>query len=542
MMILTLQNGVAMSGVEEVYRSLSPAEFFYKYREVTGFSNPAKAVYQTVRELVENALDAADVYGILPDVKVSIKKADETQDFYKITVEDNGIGIPPNIVPSAFGKVLFSSKYILRQSRGMYGLGVKMVVLYAQMTTGRPVEVITSKAGYRRIYFFKLRIDVDKNEPVVIEAGSWRKSRDWHGTVVSVTIEGDWNRARHRVLEYLYRTAIVLPYANIVLITPENEVVYYHRIINTLPRPPVETKPHPQGADLELINNMVKNGNSKTVEQLLVENFQGIGEATAKLILTKANIDPAKSPNELTEEELLALVNTMKSYDRYRPPSPRALSPLGEEIITAGLKRAFNPEYVNAVVRRPGAYNGHPFIVEAGIAYGGKAPIGEDKPVILRYANKIPLLYDEGTDVVTDVVREDISWEHYAISFPAPLVILVHVCSTKVPFKGVGKESIADVPELRKEIKLAVMEVARGLKQYLSKKAKEEEAMRRAESVAKYVPEVARSLALILAEKEMQFTALKNSIREKLVSIVSKKTGMPISLVETVVKSVEAEA
>lgn len=531
-----------MSNINEVYRALSPAEFFYKYREVAGFSNPARAVYQTVRELVENALDATDVHGILPDIKISIKKADETQDFYKITVEDNGIGIPPNVVPNAFGKVLFSSKYALRQSRGMYGLGVKMVVLYAQMTTGRPIEVITSRVGYRRIYFFKLRIDIDKNEPVVVEAGSWRKSREWHGTIVSVTIEGDWNRARHRVLEYLYRTAIVLPYANIVLITPENEVTYYSRVVNALPRPPIETKPHPQGADLELVNNIIKSKDYKTVEQLLIGSFQGIGEATAKAILTMANINPCKSPHELTNEELLALVNAMKLYEKYRPPSPRALSPLGEEIIIAGLKRAFNPEYVNAITRKPGAYGGHPFAVEVGIAYGGNTPVGEDRPVVLRYANKIPLLYDEGTDVITEVIREDIKWENYMISFPAPLVVLVHICSTKVPFKGVGKESVADVSELRKEIRLAVMETARALKQYLLKKIKEEEAIRKAESIAKYIPEVAKSLASILAEEETQFSTMKSDIAEKLVSIVSKKTGVPVSIIESVVKSTEAEA
>ncbi|MEM1772647.1 MAG: DNA topoisomerase VI subunit B [Desulfurococcaceae archaeon] len=530
-----------MSELKEVYRAVSPAEFFYKYREIAGFANPARAIYQTIRELVENALDATDVHGIPPDVKITIRKADETQDFYQVTVEDNGIGIPPNIVPNAFGKVLFSSKYVLRQSRGMYGLGVKMVVLYAQMTTGRPVEVITSKSGYKRIYYFKLRIDVNKNEPVVIEAGSWRKTRDWHGTIVSVTIEGDWSRAKSRVLEYLHRTAIVLPYANIVMLTPENEIVYYPRIVNNMPRPPVETRPHPQGTDLEFLNSLVKNTDFKTIEELLIHSFQSMGEVTAKQILQVAGINPERKPSELSDNELLSLINAMKTYDKYKPPSSRALSPLGEEIIKAGLRRAFNPEYVDAVSRRPSAYSGHPFVVEVGIAYGGNTPIGEDKPIVLRYANKIPLLYDEATDVITEVIKEDISWDNYMISFPSPLVILVHVCSTKIPFKGVGKESIADIPELRKEIKLGIMEVTRGLKQYLSKKVKEEEARRKAEAVAKYIPEVARSLAVILAD-ENELNTLRKEIISKLTTIVAKKTGVSLDLIHGIVKSIEAEA
>ncbi|MEM2024726.1 MAG: DNA topoisomerase VI subunit B [Desulfurococcaceae archaeon] len=529
-----------MSEANEAYRAASPAEFFYKYREVAGFSNPARAIYQTVRELVENSLDATDVYGILPDIKVSMSKADEIRDFYRITIEDNGIGMPPHVVPNAFGKVLFSSKYVLKQSRGMYGLGVKMVVLYAQMTTGRPIEVTTSRAGLKRVYFFKLRIDVDRNEPVVIEAGSWRKTRDWHGTVVSVTIEGDWGRAKQRVLEYLSRTSIALPYANIVFITPESEIVYHPRITNTIPKPPVETKPHPQGVDLEFLSNIIRNKNYNSLRDLLVSSFQGIGEATAKLMLSLAKIDPNKSPHELTNDDLLTLVNTMKSYDKYRPPSAASLSPLGEQVIKAGLMRAFNPEYIDVGVRRPGSYNGHPFILEVGIAYGGNTPVSNDYPLVLRYANKIPLLYDESTDVIVQVVKEEIDWENYMIVFPSPILVLAHICSTKIPFKGVGKESIADVPEIRREVKLTIMEIARRLRSYLSRKAREEEAKRRAESIAKYIPEVARSLATILAEHEEELVKIRGDLVGKLASVVSRRTSVPMSLIEEIVKSVEA--
>lgn len=529
---------ITLSEINETYRAVSPAEFFYKYREVAGFSNPVKAIYQTIRELVENALDATDVHGILPDIKISIRKTDETRDFYTVMVEDNGIGIPPHVVPDAFGRVLFSSKYVLRQSRGMYGLGVKMVVLYAQITTGRPIEVITSRTGFKRIYFFRLRIDIDRNEPVIIEAGSWRKTREWHGTIVSVTIEGDWSRAKNKVLEYLYRTSITLPYANIVIISPENEILYYPRVLNTMPRPPIEVKPHPRGIDLEVLNSLVRNRNYNTIRELLIDSFQGIGEITASAILEKAGISPDKNPRELSDEELSSLVNTLKNYDRYRPPSPRSLSPLGREIIVTGLKRVFNPEYVDAVTRKPSTYEGHPFIIEIGLAYGGNTPVGEERPVILRYANKIPLLYDEGTDLVTEVVREEITWDNYMISFPAPIAILTHICSTKIPFKGVGKESIADIPEIRRELKLAIMEIARGLKQYLAKKTREEEARRRAEYIARYIPEIARNLATILTSPG-NTGALKKNIVKQLSIIVSKKTGVSLNVIEDIVNSIE---
>ncbi|MEM1800537.1 MAG: DNA topoisomerase VI subunit B [Desulfurococcaceae archaeon] len=527
---------LGLDEIVEKYRAISPAEFFYKYREIAGFANPARAFYQAIRELVENALDATDAHGIFPDIKISIRRVDEVQEFYKITVEDNGIGIPPDIVPHAFGKVLFSSKYVLKQTRGMYGLGVKMVVLYGQLTTGRPVEIVTSKEGYRRIYYFKLRIDINKNEPVIIERGSWRKSREWHGTIVTVTIEGDWSRAKSRILEYLHRTAIVTPYANIVAYTPENEVVYYPRIIDKLPSPPREVRPHPHGVDIEMLKQLRDLHEFKDIKEMLIRGFQSIGESTALALLREAGIEPSKSPRAISDDELLRLINVMKSFTGFRSPSHISISPLGPEIITAGLKRMFNPEFVHAVSRKPQSYSGHSFAVEAGVAYGGKTPLSEDdKPLILRYANKIPLLYDESSDVTTFVVKEDINWENYGISFPAPIAILVHVCSTKVPFKGVGKESIADVPEIRREIKLALMDILRALKTYIGKRMKEEEIKRKAEAISKYIPEVVRSLAKMLSGNDQ----MEKTLMEKLVVIVSNKTGIPVSEIQRIVSTVE---
>ncbi|MEM4889845.1 MAG: DNA topoisomerase VI subunit B, partial [Thermosphaera sp.] len=149
--------------------------------------------------------------------------------------------------------------------------------------------------------------------------------------------------------------------------------------------------------------------------------------------------------------------------------------------------------------------------------------------------NKIPLLYDESSDVTTFVVKEDINWENYGISFPAPIAILVHVCSTKVPFKGVGKESIADVPEIRREIKLALMDILRALKTYIGKKMKEEEIKRKAEAISKYIPEVVRSLAKMLSGNDQ----MEKTLMEKLVVIVSNKTGIPVSEIQRIVSTVE---
>jgi DNA topoisomerase-6 subunit B len=508
----------------EKYTSISPAEFFKRYPELAGFSNPARALYQTIRELVENALDATDVHGILPSIKILIDLVNPDKQVYKVNVEDNGIGIPPHVVPNALGRVLYSSKYVLRQTRGMYGLGVKAAVLYSQMYQDKPVEVYTSPLNSKRIYYFKLKIDVTKNEPVVLEKYSVSNDKGWHGTSVTLYLVADWQRAKSRVYEYIKKTYVVAPYAEITFRDPDGNVVYYQRLTEKLPKPPEEVKPHPYGVDIELIKYLITKLNKPVpVRDFLINEFQSIGDVTADKILELVNINKNKKVTDLTDEEISRLVEVMKKFEDFRPPSAEALSVIGSDIIELSLKKIFNPEFVAAITRKPKAYQGHPFIVEAGIAYGGAIPPSPE-PVVLRYANKIPLIYGEKSDVIWKVVSEEMDWKRYGIEEEQPpLVVMVHLCSTKVPYKSEGKESIADVEEIEKEIKLALMDVARQLKAYISEKKKEEEAKKKLITYLKYIPEVSRSLAIFVAGEKEKVPEVQNSIREQLLNLVLKK-------------------
>ena len=519
----------------ERFRGLAPSEFFYRNKEIAGFSNPVRALYQTVRELVENALDATDAHGILPTIKIVIKRESDggRENIYSVTVEDNGIGIPPNHVPQAFAQLLYSSKYVLRQTRGMFGLGAKMAVLYGQITTGRAVEVITSPINSSRVYHFKLRIDVKNNKPIILKKSSHSNGDAWHGTIVKLYLEGEWGRARSKIYEYLRRTAIIAPYAEIVFEDPDGNVLYFERNTNTMPVPPREVKPHPLGVDIEMIKMMSHTTTAKTVKEFLMREFQCVGEVTASKILSKAGIVPDLSPKKLSIEQIEKLVRAIKSLSKeIRPPRADHLSYLGKEIIKTGLKAILKPEFVEAVTRKPSVYEGHAFIVEVGIAYGG-AIKPTDKPQLLRYANKIPLLYDEGSDLSRKVV-DSIDWSYYGVSFPAPLVVLVHICSTKIPYKGVGKESIADVPEIEREISLGIKEVARKLKSYLIKKRKEIEEAEKAVTIAKYIPDVARSLSKIIEEVPPE------KIEHELLKMLNRKLkAVKISSLSDVVVSIE---
>jgi DNA topoisomerase-6 subunit B len=509
----------------EKFASISPAEFFKKNPELVGFANPARAIYQTLKELVENSLDATDVHGILPTIKIVIDLIDKEKQIYKINIEDNGIGIPPHIIPLAFGKVLYSSKYVLRQTRGMYGLGVKAAVLYSQMYQERPIEVVSSPIGSKRIYAVKLKIDIAKNEPIIYEKYSTTNLNGWHGTSVTIYIYGDWPRAKQKVYDYIKRTYLIAPYSEFIFKDPEGNVIYYPRVTDKLPKPPKEVKPHPYGVDVELIKTLIqRQTDGIRVREFLIKEFQSIGEATADKLLDISKVDPNRDVKTLTDEEIVRLSEVMKKFEDFRPPSADALSVIGEELIEIGLKKVFNPEFVVGVTRKPKAFQGHPFIVEVGLAYGGSIPLSEE-PIILRYANKVPLIYDEKSDVIWKVISE-IDWKRYGIEEETkPLVVMVHLCSTKIPFKSAGKESIAEVEEIEREIKNGIMQAGRKLKEYLHEKKKEEEIKKKLITYLKYVPEVSRSFAVILNNgiKDDKLGQLEEEIKIKLFELISKK-------------------
>ena len=498
----------------EKYKGLSAAEFFYKNREIAGFSNPTRALYQTVRELVENALDATETHGILPDIRLKIEPLN---DKVLVRVEDNGIGIPAEEIPNVFGRVFYGSKYQLRQTRGIFGLGVKMAVLYAQITTGKPIRVISSTPNSRYEYEYEVQIDIEHNIPVILSLKVRKKNKE-HGTTVELITEGNWLMAKKRIENYLERTAMIAPYAHIVFESPDG-VKEYKRASRKLPPPPQTGKYHPRGVDIELLKKLIRRtGRSKTLLEFLTTNFDGVGKITAVKFCEWAEFTPSTRLGKLTMEDLERLARKMKEYPKWRRPKPITLSPVGEELLKRGVKHILKPEFVTAVSRPPSSYGGNPFIVEVALAYGGEIP-PSDSPILYRFANRIPLLYDEGVDVVKKVV-DSIDWSVYKVKFPAPLAILTHVCSTKIPFKGVGKEAVADVPEIEKELTTAIREAARRLRAYLTKVEKMYEIKRRRVTISKYIGEVARALAYVVGLEEK---VIANKLHELLEEDIKRR-------------------
>jgi len=498
--------------VVETFEQISPADFFYRNRDIAGFTNPSRAIFSSVRELVENALDASDLHGVPPEVYIRLSQEDEAGEVFVLRVEDNGSGIPARHIPSAFGQVLFGSKYKLRQARGTFGLGGTMAILYGQITTHKPVYVASS-TGTSRTYEYKLMIDIQRNRPIIVDRKIHRNKTEWHGSAVEYSLEGDYFRAMPKILEYLKQTAMVTPYANITFVDPKGRLYRFTRVTTDMPPPPEETLPHPYGVDVETIQRLAKTTNCRNMLDFMQKHFHRVGERTAEQFLQFAGIGEKKDPRKLKPQQVVKLVRMMKKFDGFMRPDASCLSPLGEDLLKAGILKELKPDFIAVCQRSPSAYAGHPFIVETAIAYGGDIP-KEDDILVYRFANRIPLLYDEASDVTVRVIKS-MNWRTYKVSADMPIAIVVHLCSTKVPYKTVGKEFIADRPEVRREILNGIREAARKLRRFLTRKEHVARERRRLSVFSKYLPKIAQFSTELAGKKETpDIETLLRSVRK----------------------------
>ncbi|MDA4125123.1 MAG: DNA topoisomerase VI subunit B [Thaumarchaeota archaeon] len=486
------------------FAEISPSEFFYRNRDLAGFTNPARALYMAVREIVENSMDACELAGKPPEVYVRIISDSANPDFpdpkpYRLTVIDNGPGVAPQHVPSAFGKVFYGSKYVLRQSRGMFGLGGTMAILYGQITTNKPVMVTTSPDGKRK-YAFQMMIDIGENRPVVLK----RVVTDANGTTgtrVDLTLEGDYLRASQKIGDYFKQTALVASYANITFVDPLGQVTFYERATSSMPPAPMETLPHPYGIDVEAFKRIVKLSEEHDMKSFMVTNFHRVGEKIATKFLEFAGVSLKLPPKRLNNLQVVSLVDALQRFPDFLQPDAAVLSPVGEEILLAGINKELQPEFSTVVTRPPSSYSGFPFLVEVGVAYGGK--VLQPGMRLFRFANRIPLLYDESSDVSFQVLNEGVDWKRYHVPQEAPVAVITHICSTRIPYKTVGKEYIADRPEIEREIKNAAREALRRLGIFLSKKGSMEAVQRKMNIYGKYLPLIAKFSTELAGEKRM---------------------------------------
>ncbi|HTQ73788.1 MAG TPA: DNA topoisomerase VI subunit B [Burkholderiales bacterium] len=534
-------------------REISVSEFFTKNRHLLGFDNPRKALLTCVKEAVDNALDAAEEAGILPDVTVNVEVAAgdgappppaSQATRFRVTVIDNGPGIVRQQIPPIFAKLLYGSKFHrLRMSRGQQGIGISAAGMYAQLTTGKPVR-ITSRTGARAAaHYFELQIDTKKNEPRIFE----NKKIDWdhpRGTQVVLEIDGRYQRGRASVDEFLEQVAIANPHVQLVYKTPEGETRDHPRTIQELPPQPREIKPHPYGIEFGVLLRMLHDTKSHWLSGFLAADFSRVSPAVAQQICATAKLSPNAKPRNIHGADAEALYKAIQSTKIMAPPS-NCISPIGERAILHGLYKQIKGDFYTAVTRPPAVYRGNPFIIEAGLAFGkgpeqaAQAPEAPPEPLaegeqqegdselarVIRFANRVPLLYQQSACATYKSVL-DTSWRNYGVAqsrgaLPAgPMVVFVHMASVWVPFTSESKEAIADYDEIRKEIRLALQECGRRLGVFLRRRERAAGEFRRRNIFELYIEEVVEACARLKGGK-LQKEKLKNQLQK----IALKRTG-----------------
>jgi DNA topoisomerase-6 subunit B len=503
-------------------RSISVAEFFEKNKHLLGFDSPTRGVITTIKEAVDNALDACEEAQVLPDIFISIKKV--SNDIFRIIVEDNGPGIVPAQVPFVFGKLLYGSRFHqIRQTRGQQGIGISAAVLYAQLTSGVPTIVISRTGAKESAHKFEIQIKIETNEPDIISQQPFEWDRI-HGTRVQIEFKSTMT-AKKKLLEYLKYTSIVNPHARF-RVELDDEAFTFERVSQEVITCPLAVKPHPHGIEFGQLKRMAVASNLKPVD-FLMENFSRVGKKTAQDMCDKSGLKATVKMSGLSADQLKALLAAMQEVVVPAPLTTQCLSPIGEELIRRGLDKEFQMDFVTARTRPATVFSGHSFVVEAAIGYGGKLP-AEGNAIILRFANRVPLMYQQGACAITTCIA-GVNWKLYNISqqgLPTgPILILVHVASTNVPFTSESKDAIASIPEIEKEIVLALQDLGRDLKIFVSRRDKNKVAEDRARAVCAIIPEIAAKVSEIVEKPLVDTTPIEGKLMRKLIAKKSTRNG-----------------
>jgi len=539
--------------MSKAQREISVSEFFAKNRHLLGFDNKRKALLTTVKEAVDNSLDACEEAGILPEIHVKIVQTDT--DRFCVTVRDNGPGIVKNQIPNIFGKLLYGSKFHrLKMSRGQQGIGISAAGMYGLLTTGKSIR-ITSRVGKRSdAHYYEVQINTKTNAPQVVKDKTVEV--DWdHGTEVAIELVSSYQKGRSSVDEYIELTAIANPHALFAYVDPAGQAIEYPRATETAPAPTSEIKPHPYGIELGVLIKMLKDTRDKTMAQFLHGEFSRVSPAVARTICDNAKVSSRARPTRIGTHEAETLYKAMQET-KIRPPATNCLSPIGPEQILVGLLKGVKAEFFTANTRSPAVYRGNPFQIEVGLAYGGELgpdPSKEEETnhnesvvrrgkvvktkrapkqaKLMRFANRVPLLYQlSGCCIYKSIV--EIDWRRYGLSQPGgnlpqgPLAIFVHMASVWVPFTSEGKEAIADYDEIRKEIRLAVQDCGRKMQAYLNRRKKQKYQADRRGVFERYIGELVNACASIKRINQRELTTNLLAVAKGVTAQADEELGL----------------
>jgi DNA topoisomerase-6 subunit B len=487
------------------FQQLSPSEFFRKNKQMLGFSGKIRSLTMVFHELITNSFDAAEEAGILPEVKIDLQKLEK--EHYLLKHTDNGPGIPEDFIMQVYCSMFAGSKFRNIQSRGQQGLGCSGCVLLSQMTTGEPAKVSSAYVENGKLKGIKMTFKMDVKE----NKGLLMKKEEFTPTSTGVSIELQfkevaYSKAEQGAFEYIRRTIVGNPHAKIIFRDPEGEKYTFKRAADIVPVLPKEVLPHPKGITADDLIFMAKRTDKRRFRTLLSNSLSRMSEGKLNEIEEITKIDLNKRPKSMKWKEAEQIVDAIGKMTFLAPPTS-GLIPIGNEQIEKGMKESLEPEFIKATTRKPVAYRGGvAFIIEAGLAYGGKSGrvINEQrKSEIMRFANRVPLTFDQGSCAITEALKT-VDWRRYGLKDldNIPFTMFVNIISTQVPYLSTGKQSVAPEPEIIHEVKRASMIVARKLQKYLRAKKAAEEKEIRSKIFEECVPLILREAA-ILAETDV---------------------------------------
>ena len=510
---------IRMNEAEEIsskQKQASIGEFFEKNKHFLGFDTQQRAIITAVKEAVDNSLDACEEARILPDIRVELRRT--KSDELEMISQDNGPGIPRDSIEGVFGKFLLGSRFhAIRQTRGQQGIGITGVVMYSQLTTGSKTRVISKVKSDSSAVFVDLGIDTKKNKAIKSseKRDIWIDERTGveipHGLKITTVMKAKYQRGKKSVYQYLRMTSIVNPHASISLVVmdKEGEIIEegnWVRTSNKLPRVVEEIKPHPHGIQLGTLQRMLRESTDRRMTSFLKHNFSGVSPRAAKEILGAADIEEGRTPKRIKPDEAKAMITAFQAVKLLKPPMD-CLSPIEDLLIKKGLSKAIDSRFASTVTRSPTVSQGNPFQIEVGLVFGGD--LSSEGPIeILRFANRVPLMYQQGGCLLTKAL-EAVNWKSYGLDQPGgsgipkgPAAVLVHLASTNVQFTSEAKEAVSYNEEVFDEVRKAMLEVGRGLKNHLKKSSERKKAKEKFELVNIILPEISKKSSELLGREE----------------------------------------
>lgn len=512
----------------------STAEYFSKNLQQVGFSSPVKAVLTTLKEALDNSLDACEDAGILPDISIKVERLGagtlKNTDQIMIKVEDNGPGIDAEDIPKVFGEYLASSKFGRgRCSRGQQGIGISAATTWAMQTTARGAMVTTKQKSARKAIQCIVDMDLKNNKGIVRD----KQMIDWkreHGTSVEFRLDGRIQlNGEGGLLAYLRGTILLNPHMTLRYTISDVPPTTVARVTKEVPTIPEATEPHPHTMKLgEFMGHARLFGHVKT-SVWLKKGFSRLGDAVQAQICKEQKLKPEvlnQFIDTMPEDNFKALYAAIQNAKLPAPPTNTVMA-VGEEGLALSIRRLGDVDYFAVLTRKPMIADFKPVQVEVAIARL-KVRGGEDNenPVqVLRFANRVPLQFDKASCAIVKALTS-VNWRSYGIRQPkdslplGPYIFAVSLVSPFIKFKNASKETIDASDELVEEIRRALMQAGQRLSRYLKRENKADELEQRVQHIEQFGPILIETLARILNAPE----ARKTRAEEGLAKILSKDT------------------